>query len=150
MIRQFQADDADACSNIIRTCIRADPGLSETLREKMEKSETRDAMIERARMYYVAVYESDGGIAGVGALDMNEIRILYVSPEHQRRGIGRNLLVHLESMVPPAVFSDIFVYSSPPSAGFYETLGFRNRGQHLFVVEGEQLATVFMTKRTNW
>ncbi len=148
MIRQFQPDDADACSTIVRACIREDAGLSETLREKMLRSETPEAMIERARMYYVAVWQSDAGVAGVGALEMNEVRLLYVSPEFQHRGIGRGLLAHLESMVPAAVFSDIFVYSSPAAAGFYKAVGFRPRGQYSITVEDEQMATVFMTKHT--
>ncbi len=148
MIRQFQPEDAEACSNIIRTCIGVDAGLSETVREKLLRSETPKAMLDRARMYYVAVHQSEAGLAAVGALDLNEIRLLYVSPEHQGRGIGGNLLAHLESMVPPAIFSDIFVYSSPGAVGFYEGRGFRNRGRHPFIVEGEELPTVFMTKRT--
>ena len=148
MIRQFRPEDAEACSNLIQACIRIEAGLSESLRARLLEAETPQAMLDRARMYYVAVFESDAGVTGVGAVDMNEIRLLYVSPECQHQGIGRGLLAHLESMVPATVFSNIFVYSIPAAAGFYEAVGFRPRGQHPFVVEDEHLATVFMTKRT--
>ena len=148
MIRQLGPGDAEACSNVIRACIRIEAGLSQALRERMLKAETPEAMLERARMYYVAVYEADAGVVGVGAVEMNEIRLLYVAPEHQRKGIGRCLLVHLESMVPAALFSDTFVYSSLVAESFYRAQGYRARGPHPIMIGGELLTTVFMTKRT--
>jgi len=77
---------------------------------------------------------------------MNEIRLLYVDPLHQRRGIGRSLLAHLESMIPSALFPDVFLYSSHVAVGFYQAHGFQTRGPHAFLIEGEELTTVFMTK----
>ena len=148
MIRQFRPDDAEACSDLIRACILVEDGLSEILRARLVKVENAEAMLERARMYYVAVFESDARVAGVGAVEMNEIRLLYVAPQHQRTGIGRRLLAHLESMVPSVLFPDLFVYSSPAAVGFYRAHGFQLRGQHPFVIEGEELSTVFMTKQT--
>ena len=148
MIRQFRPDDMEACSDLIRACILIEKGLSETLRQKLLKAETPEAMLERARLYYVAVFESDAEVAGVGAVEMNEIRLLYVAPEHQRKGIGRSLLAHLESMVPSVLFSDVFVYSSPAAASFYGAHRFQPQGQHLFIIEEEELTTIFMTKRT--
>ena len=148
MIRQFRPDDAGACSNVIRACIRVEAGLSEALRERMLTVETPEAMRARARMYYVAVFESDAGVAGVGAVEMNEIRLLYVAPEHQGKGIGLSLLAHLESMVPAGLFSDTFVYSSLAAEGFYQAQGYQARGPHPIIIGGERLSTVFMTKRT--
>ncbi len=105
-------------------------------------------MAERAGLYYVAVFDSGNSVLGVGGLDMNEIRLLYVLPEHQGRGVGRALLAHLESMVPPTLFSDIFVYSTFAAVDFYRARGFVACGEHVFDLGGEGLATVFMTKAT--
>ena len=112
MIRQFQHQDADSCSRLIHACLENDPSYSFALREKIRRLETAQAMAERARLFYVAVYEAGKKILGVAGLDMNEIRLLCVSPEHQRLGIGRSLIEHIKSMVPGFLFSDIFVYSS--------------------------------------
>ncbi len=102
-------------------------------------------MEERARLFYVAVYESGNQILGVAGLDMNEIRLLCVSPGHRRSGIGRALLEHLQSMVPSILFPDVFVYSSLQGRDFYKACGFLEKGPVDFDYDGEKLPTFFMT-----
>ena len=102
-------------------------------------------MMERARLFYVAVCQLKNEIVGVAGLDLNEIRLLYVSPAHQRLGIGRSLLEHIKAMVPGFMFSDIFVYSSRQAVGFYTACGFVEKGPCIFDLAGEPLQTVFMT-----
>ena len=102
-------------------------------------------MAERARLFYVAIYESEDQILGVAGLDMNEIRLLCVSPEHRRSGIGRTLFQHLLGMVPGILFPDVFVYSSVQGKDFYRACGFAEKGSVNFDFEGEQLRTCFMT-----
>jgi N-acetylglutamate synthase-like GNAT family acetyltransferase len=102
-------------------------------------------MVERARLYYVVVYEAESRILAIAGLDMNEIRLLYVSMEHQRRGIGRILLEHLKGMVPCTLFSEIFAYSTESAVDFYKACGFINKGPFTFDLEGEALQTIFMT-----
>ena len=149
MIRQFRQQDAASCSRLIHASLEKDSSYSFALREKMRRLETPQAMTERARLFYVAVYESEDEILGVAGLDMNEIRLLFVSPEHRRLGIGRALLEHIKAMVPAFLFSDIFVYSSLQAAEFYRTCGFAESGPFPFDVGGEQLQTIFMTCPTS-
>ncbi len=146
MIRQFRPEDASACSDLIRACIVRDPQASDALKEKLTRSESAETMLQRASLFYVAVFDSPEGLLGVGGLDMNEIRLLYVSPEHQGKGVGGKLLGHLESMVPPTLFSDIFVYSSLAAVDFYRVHGFAGDGEYCFDVDGEPLTALFMTK----
>jgi N-acetylglutamate synthase-like GNAT family acetyltransferase len=146
MIRQFHAEDAPACSGIIRACLVTDPQMPASLRDGLLRSETEEAMVQRAASFYVAVHESEEGILGVGGLDLNEVRLLYVCPPHQGRGVGSALLSHLESMVPAALFADIFVYSTFASVDFYRARGFSARGEYAFEFGPNQLTTVFMTK----
>ncbi len=112
----------------------------------MLRAESPDAMIRRASLFYLAVHDSAESIQGVAGLDMNEVRLLYVSPDHQGRGIGSALLAHLESMVPPSLFADVFVYSTFAAVDFYRAHGFAACGEFAFDFDGEQLTTVFMTK----
>jgi GNAT superfamily N-acetyltransferase len=83
----------------------------------------------------------------VGGIDLNEIRLLFVAPEYQRRGIGSTLLGHLETLVPPALFSDIFVYAAPGAEDFYRANGYRPKGDHRFMVGETAMPTIFMTKK---
>jgi N-acetylglutamate synthase-like GNAT family acetyltransferase len=145
MIRQFQSTDAVICSKLIHDCLQKDLSLSPLLREKMQQQETPERMLERDRLFYTAVYESKNRILGIAGLDMNEIRLLYVSPDHQYQGIGRALVDHIQSMTPGALFQDIFVYSSLPSVGFYKACGFEEKGPYSFTVDGMIIPTVFLT-----
>ena len=144
MIRQFQPEDALSCCALIRACVANDPSYSPMLREKIKGSETPQSILERAGHFYIAVYELEDRILGMVGLDMNEIRLLYVSPEHQQRGVGRQLFEHVKAMVPRALFADIFVYSSEQAAGFYRACGFIDKGPFAFDFDGEPLTTVFM------
>ena len=144
MIRQFQNPDAAPCTRLIHACLESDASYSPALREKIRRLETPRAMAERARLFYVAVFESEGEISGIAGLDMNEIRLLCVSPAHRRIGIGRALVEHVKAMVPGLLFSDIFVYSSMQASGFYRACGFVERGPFVFEVNGEPLQTFFM------
>jgi N-acetylglutamate synthase-like GNAT family acetyltransferase len=133
---------------LIHACLLEDPSYPSALREKIRRLETARAMEERARLFYIAVYESRCGISGIAGLDLNEIRLLCVSPEHRRAGIGRALLDHIKAMIPGFLFSDIFVYSSLQAAAFYRACGFVEKGPFIFDLDGEQLQTVFMSCAT--
>jgi GNAT superfamily N-acetyltransferase len=147
-IRQFQPADAEACSRIVHICLNHDPLVPEASRQHVLGSETREIMLERARSFYVAVCISCDVVAGFGGVDMNEIRFLFVSPEHRRRGIGSSLLQHLETWIPPALFEDIFAYSSPGAMDFYRSHGYEPKGEHFFPAGDSSIPTIFMTKRT--
>lgn len=144
MIRIFRPEDASACCGIIQACLEADASYPAALRAKIRASETAESMRERAVLYYIAVYEEENRILGLAGLDMNEIRLLYVAPDSQRRGIGRSLLKHIKSMVPGAVFLEIFVYSTIGASGFYRTCGFKDKGPFVFDLGGDSLPTIFM------
>jgi predicted GNAT family N-acyltransferase len=148
MIRNFVPKDAHTCCSLIHSCIEADKTIPATLRGKMICSESPHTMLERSRLFYLVVYESDTGITGIAGLDMNEIRLLCVSPDYQRRGIGRTLLDHLISMIPEYFSPDIFVYASTQAVPFYKACGFIEKGPVAFAFAGSRLRTVFMTRST--
>jgi GNAT superfamily N-acetyltransferase len=145
--RQFRPEDACSCCEILRANVETDASYPPDLRKALLAAEVPDLMLERAALYYVSVCENDLGVVGVGGLDLNEIRFLAVSPLCQRIGIGRLLLEHLESLVPPALFKDVFVYASPDAEGFYRACGFHPGGGETLEVHGHLVPTIFMTRR---
>ncbi len=145
-IRQFQTCDAVACNRILRACLELDPLLPPAVKEELLRAESPELMCERANLLYLAVYLLGDAVAAVGGIELNEIRLLFVAPEHQRRGIGGSLLKHLETWVPPHLFSDIFVYSAAGSEGFYRSHGYRPGGEQLFLFGACSVPTIFMTK----
>lgn len=145
MIRLFRPEDASACCGIIRACLEVDASYPSALRAKIRAGETAESMRERAELFYIVVYEEENRILGFAGLDINEIRLLYVAPDSQRRGIGRLLVEHIKAMVPGAVFPEIFVYSTIIASGFYGACGFKDKGPFVFDLGGESLPTIFMT-----
>jgi GNAT superfamily N-acetyltransferase len=146
MIRQFRPDDADACLSLILESIRQDRRLSFEVRDALLRAETPDTMRERSTLYYVVVDEREGEIAAVGGVDMNEIRLLFVGAARRREGIGSGVLEHLEEMVPPALFREIFVYAAPGAEAFYQSQGYVARGAQPFEAHGVVLESTFMVK----
>ncbi|HTY63967.1 MAG TPA: GNAT family N-acetyltransferase [Acidobacteriota bacterium] len=145
MIRPFQPEDASACFRIIRACLQADASYPPALQSKFGNREASWSISECARLFYVAVYEDESRILGFAGLDLNEIRLLYIDPVYQRRGIGRRLFEHLKEMVPGTLFPELFVYSTLGAVGFYESCGFKNKGPFVFDAGGIPLPTVFMS-----
>lgn len=145
MIRQFRPEDAVQCCNLVRECLAEDSDLPTVLREKLVRMETPDTMKERAQLFFIAVFESESKILGIAGLDLNEIRLLCVSPSSRRQGIGRALLEHLKNMVPETLFSDVFVYSSIRGMPFYRACGFVERGPAILAFNSEQIRASFMT-----
>src|SRR5262245_2607937 len=139
MIRQFKPEDASGCSTVIRDCIETDSRTALPLRRKLLLAESPEHMQERANLYYIAVCDVGGSIVGVGGVDMNEIRILFIDPRYRRRSLGREILTHLEAMIPAALFPDIFVYSTRSAVGFYRACGYEAGGEYDFDVDGEIL-----------
>ena len=146
MIRPFRPGDAPACCRIIHDCLEVDTSYAPALRSKVRAGEKPQSMTERARLYYIAVYEEEGRVLGFAGLDMNEIRLLYIDPGFRCRGIGRSLLEHVQEMIPGSLFPEIFVYSTLGAVGFYESCGFKNKGPFVFDLEGVPLQTVFMSR----
>jgi ribosomal protein S18 acetylase RimI-like enzyme len=146
MIRQFKPEDAESCCELVHACLASDPQLSPVFNNTLRILETPQAMRKRSNLFYIAVYESSSGVVGAAGLDMNEVRLLYVSPDYQNQGIGEALLDHLESMVPSSMFADIFVYATPSAADFYSRHGFKTMGEYTFDLNGAQIRTIFMIK----
>ncbi len=146
MIRQFRPEDAEKCCALVRACIEYDMELPAALRGELLAAESPESMRQRSSLFYIAVCELEGEVAGVGGLDLNEIRLLYVSPAHQRLGIGSSILEHLEAMIPPAFFREVFVYAAASAAGFYHSRGYVSQGEHDFALKTQRLRTIFMTK----
>jgi N-acetylglutamate synthase-like GNAT family acetyltransferase len=145
MIRQFKTEDASMCCDLIRACVQDDRSMPDSIRAHILVTETPESMIERASLYYVTVYEWANRIVGIAGLDLNEVRLLAVSPVRRRAGIGRALIEHLKAMIPGTFFSDIFVYASTQSVEFYRSCGFVDKGPVELDTGSGKLPTVFMT-----
>lgn len=99
MIRSIRPEDAQALEHICRTALGHET-TSGHLKQRIEE-------LGEDPCYYISVYEDDGTRQVLGFIQAERYDLLYgengwniialaVSPEAQRRGIGRQLLAFLE------------------------------------------------------
>jgi len=78
---------------------------------------------------FVAVAELDAVIRGVGMVHASgELRLCYVEPGFQLRGVGRALLVALEQRAQQWGLAELRLQSSVGACEFYERHGYMSSG----------------------
>lgn len=77
---------------------------------------------------YTLVADDEGEIIGFGNIDGHYVDRLFVSPSHAGRGVGRTILMALESKARDFTT----VYASDTAKHFFEHMGYRViRGNHV-------------------
>jgi GNAT superfamily N-acetyltransferase len=96
---------------------------------------------------FALVAEEAGRVEGVGVLDGEEIRRVYVHPRAQRRGNGARLVRELEAEARRRGCTRLELSASPSSIGFYEAMGFSRVGDDTVTRSGDAgFVHVAMTK----
>jgi GNAT superfamily N-acetyltransferase len=106
----------------------------------------------------IIVAQSDDRIVGFGSMRANCIRGMYVSPEFQRRGIGRQLLAELERVAQRGGFENLRLESTFNALAFYLSEGFvqgertshRMRRVEIPCVRMSKDLRKHMSRRTEW
>ena len=125
-IRPAHDDDAGDISAVILRTLRETnakdyPG---DIIESVARSFTPDAvrrLIDK-RTVFVAVI--GGRVVGTSSLDGSVVRTVFVSPEVQRRGIGKLLMAAVERTARERNIVSLTVASSVSAETFYTQLGF--------------------------
>ena len=123
-LRLFQDKDASASCDIINEGIRDMAGLNEAARAFIVAKNDPATLSAELHSFYTIVCEEAGEILGLGALAGNEIKRVYVKPGAQGRGVGREMMNHLEEVARQRNLSFIEVEAAPTSVPFYEKCGF--------------------------
>jgi GNAT superfamily N-acetyltransferase len=97
---------------------------------------------------FMVVAESpEGVIVGFGSSKADEVRAVYVDPEHARHGIGSKLLEALESEARARGETSLHLDSSLGAVAFYAAHGYVERERVLHRLRGGcQLECVPMTR----
>lgn len=105
LIRRFENSDAEAVSQLIRTTI----GISnkkdypEELMDELIETETPEHVLQRAGWTHFYVVQDGEAIIGCGAIgpywgkeDESSLFTIFVLPEYQGKGVGRQIVETLE------------------------------------------------------
>lgn len=126
-IRLARDDDAGAVSQVIVSALRETNAKDYTpeIIARLEKSFSPAAVREliSKRKVFVAVIGQQ--IVGTASLDGKVIRSVFVAPNAQGRGIGRQLMAEVERAAREAGITALVVPSSVTAEQFYAKLGFK-------------------------
>jgi GNAT superfamily N-acetyltransferase len=145
-IRPFRVDDCSAVSNVIHRCLKEvnirDYGEGHIARMLPTfAAENLPRWFEGAEPY---VLTAGNEVAAVGAIRGHDIQTVFVSPDWQGKGYGKQLMIFLEQRVKALGFTEATLNSSLTSKDFYLSLGYRLVAEAHGAVGGKMLA---MTKK---
>ncbi len=132
-IRRLREEDAKDVAELIVTTIR----ISNTkdypaeLMEELVKTETPEHVLQRASWTHFYVAEEDGRIIGCGAIgpywgreDESSLFTVFVHPDYQGKGIGREIVRILEQDEYGLRAKRIEIPASITGLPFYQKMGY--------------------------
>ena len=140
-IRLFRTDDCEAVSKLITRCLRevnSRDYSDEVIRKTIEHF-SPDNLLSWFEGMDTFVAEGDGVIVGTGSIEGNRINSVFVSPDRQSQGIGRELMDYLEQMVCSRGFADVVLRSSLTALDFYDKLGYLKVGETFREAGGQMI-----------
>lgn len=101
---------------------------------------------------YAMVLETNGEVAGFATLvdrgeTAGELDLLYVSPDHKKRGVGKLLVRAIEDRVRQLSMTALWVDASEPAAHRLEQLGFHVHDRYNKTLDGVVFHNTWMVKR---
>jgi GNAT superfamily N-acetyltransferase len=125
-IAPFSLDDADELAQLIRRTLQA-CNFEDYGRERVEEiagKHSAAALIELSRRRQIVLCVGGARVVGTAALERNWIYAVFVAPEHQRAGIGTQLLQEIERIALEGHVTRLGVYSSVSTVSVYQRIGF--------------------------
>jgi GNAT superfamily N-acetyltransferase len=126
-IRPARDDDAADVSALILRALRETNASDYTdeIIERVSQSFSPAAVLQFIGKRTVFVATIDGRVVGTASLDGTVVRTVFVSPDAQGRGIGRQLMAEIERAARERTIAALTVPSSVTAEAFYARLGFR-------------------------
>jgi GNAT superfamily N-acetyltransferase len=157
-IRQARPGDAQAILEAHRSAVRGtaanayNPDVVDSWAPatiSLGRVEAFAHSIEKGDEVVIVAEDGVGRIIGFGSIvpTNSELRALYVSAEHGRKGVGRSILVELEALARRTGVTELRMDSSVNAAGFYEANGYVaiEHGEHT-LQSGVRMGCVRMRK----
>ncbi|MBD3312449.1 GNAT family N-acetyltransferase [archaeon] len=151
MIRRFTLDDAVKCKEIVKACFDKSVSLAGLIKS-FNLNEAVSGLIKKliqfkSRLDYkvnrhlLFVYEKAGEVLGMIGLKDNLLKRLYVDPDYQRNGVGRELLAYAEQQAVNNGFKELVLYSYENSLRFYRRNGYEVIKPHAYTTKMRKIIT---------
>jgi len=133
MIRSFLDSDEERCREIIRSCFERNIVLDEKAKKYIFDKFTEEGFLSLEKnKYSIMVYEEDGRVLGMGAMEGNEIKKMYVDPVCHGKGIGGKLMSYFEEIGANNGANEIELHAYDNAIDFYRKCGYEMGGKYEF------------------
>lgn len=149
IIREYNEKDLERLKFIVHTTVKdAYTGIyPEEAVEYFLNLHSKENMEKDIPKGCTFILESEGKIIASGSIVENEIKRVFVLPEHQGRGYGRKIMERIEKAALRNGVRRVELCASLPSKDFYLALGYRIvRATHLLVNNNKKLEYYDMEK----
>ena len=149
MLRKIFDKDLPACSKLICQVIQEIEAkyYSPEIITGWQEYNSLSNLTEEAKYTDFIMYEKGGSILGIGAIEQDHIKKVYVSPAHQKKGIGRSLVDCLEQIAKEKGFRECELNSTINALDFYKHLGYKEQGPITIEKNGISVTFTRMTKQ---
>jgi GNAT superfamily N-acetyltransferase len=134
-VRQAEPRDVHAAADVLRrsiteSCALDHRGDADTLGKWLANKTPQNFLSWLASDdNFCVVAEANSQVVGVGLLHRSgEIRLCYIAPGAQRKGIGKTIYLALEEHAKAWGLKSLRLESTVAARQFYERLGFRSAG----------------------
>lgn len=140
-IREFEPEDAEAVSALIRRTMRVS-NIGDYSLDRLQPlmdyfSPEKVLLLSEERHCLVA--EVDGRVVGTLALEEAELCTFFIHPDYQTRGIGSQLLKAIEEVALALGIDTIRMDASLTGVDFYAKRGYRRTGVDIEGTAGRQV-----------
>lgn len=124
------------------------PVYAPSVVEFFKSFHSEERIADRATDGHVLVVEENEEIIGTGGSAENRIFGMFVLPEHQGRGLGKQLMSELEARLKTDGHRTAVLSMSLPSEAFYRRLGYQDTETYTKTMhDGEILTFADATKQ---
>ncbi len=144
-IKKFKKGDERKLSYLSRKCIVLINSKDITKKETaiLYNHFTPGRFIQDAKRFKIYVAEYNNKIAGTATFDEGWIRAVFVNPIFHEKGIGKELMMHLEKIAKKFGFRSVNLKSSPFAKNFYNKIGYKK----IKDIKGEVGHMILMKKK---
>lgn len=135
-IRPYRSGDAGACCDVVNAAVAVMSGLNEAARAFVAAKNSAARLDAELGPLHTVVCVAGGVVAGLGALDGDVIKRLYVAPDVHGSGVGGSILTALEEEAHRRGLPAVRVEASPSSVAFYERRGYERLADRRLTIGG--------------
>jgi GNAT superfamily N-acetyltransferase len=148
MIREFRKEDAARCCAIINENFANMIDYSAELRTYFRQKNTPDNLTrELSSCERAIVFEKAKRVIGVGALDGDVVKRVYVDPREHGSGAGSAIMDDLEAHARSLGLHGLGLVSSPGAESFYTARGYAVKHRCTVEINGLQMPSIQMEKK---